>query len=270
MEQEAEGVAARESAAGLAEARVITAKAGAKKTDASAIREVGLAEAEVTKAKGDVHAQVTQSQAEAEAEGTKDRELAAAAGIEARMLAEAKGIEEKAKSMKLLHESGQLHEEFKLRLAKERDVELAAITVQRDIAQAHSTLVGEALKHSNIDIVGGENDFFEKVVKAVSSGKAVDRLVQSSDTLTDVKNTFFTGSPDHFKKQLRQWVADFGIKSEDLKNLTLAALLAKLMASTEDSSIQSLMKSALAMAKDTGLADTAAAVLIGKELPNKS
>lgn len=269
MEQEAEGVAARESAAGLAEARVITAKAGAKKTDASAIREVGLAEAEVIKAKGDVHAQVTQSQAEAEAKGTKDKELAASAGIEARMLAEAKGIEEKAKSMKLLHESGQLHEEFKLRLAKERDVELAAITVQRDIAQAHSTLVGEALKNSNIDIVGGENDFFEKVVKAVSNGKAVDRLVQSSDTLTDVKNTFFTGSPDHFKKQLRQWVADFGLKTEDIKNLTLAALLAKLMASTEDNGLKTLMKSALAMAKDSGLADTAASVLIGKEPPTK-
>ncbi|HWN94153.1 MAG TPA: hypothetical protein VNT99_03905, partial [Methylomirabilota bacterium] len=106
VEQEAEGLAAMESARGLAEAKVITAKATAKKADASAIKEVGLAEAAVSKAKGDVHAEVTQSQAEAEAEGTKDRELAAATGIEARGSAEAKAIQQKAEAMKLYHEAG--------------------------------------------------------------------------------------------------------------------------------------------------------------------
>ncbi len=275
MEQEAEGFAAKEAAPGLAEAKVITAKAGAKKADASAIKELGLAEAEVIKAKGDSTAEVTQSQAEAEAEGTKDKELATATGIEAKllaeakgteakMLAEAKGIEEKAKSMKLLHEAGQQHEEFRLRLAKERDVELAAIHVQRDIASAHSALVGEALKSAHIEIVGGENDFFEKVVKAVSGGKAVDRLVASSGTLTDIKNTFFTGDPERFKTQLRQWVADFGLKSEDLKNLTIAALLTKLMASTADQGLQAVLQSALGLAREQGLAETAATTVLAK------
>eukprot|EP01031_Cornospumella_fuschlensis_P044070 gene44070-53881_t len=79
IEQEAEGIAAREAASGLAEARVTIAKANARKLDASATQEVGLAEAQVTKAKGDVQAEVTESQAEAEASGIKDRELAAAA-----------------------------------------------------------------------------------------------------------------------------------------------------------------------------------------------
>jgi flotillin len=262
IEQEAAALAAKEAAAGLAEAKVIAAKAEAKKADATAIREVGLAEAQVTKAKGDVHAEVTQSQAEAEAEGVKEKELAAAAGIEARGLAEAKAIEEKAKSMKLLHESGQQHEEFRLRLAKERDVELASINIQRDIAQAHSTLVGEALKHANIDIVGGENDFFEKVVRAVGTGKSVDRLVNHSATLTDVKNTFFNGDGDYFKSQLKQWVDDFGISSEDIKNLSIAALLGKMIASTNDSTVKGVMKSALAMLRDKGLADAPASSVV--------
>lgn len=262
MEQDAEGLAAKEAALGLAEARVITAKATAKKADAGAIRELGLADAEVIKAKGHSHADITQQQAEAEAEGTKEKELAIAAGIEARGLAEAKGIEEKAKAMKLLHAASQQHEEFRIKLAKERDVELAAIHVQKDIAKAHSEIVAEALKHANIDIVGGENDFFEKVVRAVGNGKAVDRLVGSSETLTEIKNTFFNGDPEFFKERLRTWVKDFGIRSEDLRNLTVAALLAKLLASTKDSSLQAVLKSAQTMAQESGLADVLAATAL--------
>lgn len=264
MEQEAEGIAARESATGLAEAKVIFAKANARKADAAAIQEVGLAEAQVEKAKGEAHAGVTEIQAGAEASGTKDKELAAAAGIEARGLAEAKAIQQKAEAMKLLHAAGKEHEEFKLRLAKERDVALASITVQKEIAQANSHIVGEALKHANIDIVGGENDFFEKIVRAVGTGKSIDRLVDNSDTLTDIKSTFFTGDPEHFKTQVRQWIADFGIKTEDLKNLTVAALLTKLIASSGDDSRKSLIMSALALAKDYGLADVPATSVVAR------
>ena len=257
-EQEAEGTAAREAAKGLAEAKVTIAKANARKADASAIREVGLAEAEVTKAKGTVQAENTETQAEAEAAGTKEKELAVAIGIEARGTAEAKSIHQKAEAMKLLHQAGQQHEEFKLRLHKERDVELAAIQVQRDVAQANAQVVSEALKTAKIDIVGGENDFFEKVVRSIGTGKSVDRMVQNSATLSDIKSTFFNGDPEHFKTQLRQWVGDFGIRTEDLKNLTVSALLAKLIASTGDSGVQSVMKSALALAREKGLSEVAA------------
>jgi flotillin len=254
-EQEAEGFAAKEAARGLAEAKVITAKAGAKQADAIAIKQVGLAEAEVLKAKGTAHAGNTQTQAEAEAEGTKEKELAAATGIEARGLAEAKAIHQKAEAMKLLHEAGRTHEEFKLKLAKERDVELAAIHVQKDIATANSQIVAEALKSANIDIVGGENDFFEKVVRAVGTGKSVDRMVETSRTLSQIKSTFFNGDADYFKTQVRQWIKDYGISTEDVKNLTVAALLGKLLASSKDSSVKGLIHSALAMARESGLAD---------------
>jgi hypothetical protein len=212
---------------------------------------MGMAEADVTKAKGTVNAANTETQADAEA-----------AGVQARGLAEAKSIEEKAKAMKLLHEAGQQHEEFRLRLNKERDVELAAINVQRDVAQANAAVVSEALKTAKIDIVGGENDFFEKIVRAVGNGKSVDRMVNNSETLSDIKNTFFNGDPDFFKSQLAQWVKDFGIKTEDLKNLTIAALLGKMIASSKDSSLQSVLKSAHAMAKESGLADVMASTVL--------
>ena len=262
--QEAEAIAAKEAAKGLAEAKVTVAKAEAKKTEAVALKEVGLAEAEVTKAKGTVQATNTQTQAEAEAEGTKEKELAVATGIEARGVAEAKAIQQKAEAMKALQAAGQEHEEFKLRLQKERDVELAAINVQKDIATANASVVSEALKTAKIDIVGGENDFFEKIVRSIGTGKSVDRMVHNSATLTDIKETFFNGDPEHFKTQLRHWVADFGIKTEDLKNLTLSALLAKLVASTDDAGVKATIKSALALVKEKGLGEVAATSAIAK------
>lgn len=226
MEQEAEGMAAHEAAPGLAEAKVIVAKANARLAEAAAVRE---------------------------------NEAAIASGIEAKGSAEAKSIEEKAKAMKLLHDAGQQHEEFRLRLNKDRDVELAAIHVERDIAAAHSGLVGEALKHAKIDIVGGENDFFEKIVRSVGRGKSVDRMMANSTTLTDIKNTFFDGgSPEQFKARLSQWVSDFGIKSEDLKNLTIAALLTRMMAGSKDNALQSMLQSAMDTARDAGLANAKA------------
>ena len=171
--------------------------------------------------------------------------------------------------MKLLHEAGQQHEEFRLQLAKERDVELGGHRCPaRRSPEAHSEVVGEALKHAKIDIVGGENDFFEKIVRAVGSGKSVDRLVENSGTLTDIKNTFFNGDPEHFKTQLRQWVKDFGIKTEDLKNLTVAALLGETDGRHDGwSRCNPLLQSAQAMAKESGSSDVMASTLIAKDAP---
>lgn len=144
---------------------------------------------------------------------------------------------------------------------------MAAINVQRYIAEAQSNIVAEALKSANIEIVGGENDFFEKVVKAVSVGRSVDRMVGNSTTLTDIKESFFNGDPDRFRTQLKQWIKDFGISSEDVKNLTIAALLGKLMASTSDLSVQSLLKSALTTARERGFSEIAADTLISERPP---
>jgi flotillin len=232
MEQEAEGMAAHEAAPGLAEAKVIAAKANARLAEAVAVRE---------------------------------NEAAVASGIEAKGMAEGKAIEEKARGMKLLNEAGQQHEEFRLRLNKDRDVELAAIQVESDIAHAHSEIVGEALKHAKIDIVGGENDFFEKIVRSVGRGKAVDRMVGNSSTLSDIRNAFFQGGPGEFKARLSQWIADFGIKSEDVKNLTVAALLAKMIAGTGDGPLLSALRTASDAARSSGVSDMIAADVLGVE-----
>jgi len=229
LEEDAAGLAAQAAAPGIGEAKVIEAKAKAALAEAGAVRE---------------------------------KELAVAAGIEAKGHAEAKAIEEKAKAMKLLHEAGQQHEEFRLRLNKERDVELAAIQVDRDIAHAHSEVVGEALKHAKIDIVGGENDFFEKIVRSVGRGKSVDRTMENSTTLSDIKSALFQDGPEAVKTRLSQWVADFGLKSEDVKNLTVAALLAKMIAGTKDNALLAALNAATETAQAAGLADRPASEVL--------
>ena len=46
----------------------------------------------------------------------------------------------------LFIDAGKEHEEFKLRLNKERDIELAEINIRGDIAEHQSQIVGEALR----------------------------------------------------------------------------------------------------------------------------
>ena len=63
----------------------------------------------------------------------------------------------------------------------------AAIEAQRHIASDQSRIVGAALEQARIDIVGGENRFFERLVNSIATGKSVDHLVTHSDVLTDVQ-----------------------------------------------------------------------------------
>jgi hypothetical protein len=135
------------------------------------------------------------------------------------------------------------------------------------VAEAQARVVGEALKSANIDIVGGEHDFFEKIVQSCIQGRTIDNLMKNSQTLTDVKNTFFTGDPDRFKDQMRSWIKDLGVSSEDVKNLTVAAALTKLMSSAGDGGTRSLIRRAQKVAKETGITDMVVDTLLGDRDP---
>jgi uncharacterized membrane protein YqiK len=276
MQQEAEGQAALKSADGLAEARVTEAKGNAKKVDAEGDKAMGLAQAEVTEAQGSAsgkamsaegtgEATAISAKGKAQGESIDAIKSAEASGREAMGLADAKSKLEMAKSIEVFNKASQDHEEFRLQLNKDRDVDLAEIQIQKDIAEAQARVVGEALKSANIDIVGGEHDFFEKVVKSVIQGRSLDRLVNNSQTLTDVKDTFFNGDPDRFKGQLRTWIRDLGLSSEDVKNLTVSALLTKLISKADDSGTKSLIRQAQKMAKEAGIMDIVSNVLLTDE-----
>ena len=231
--QLAEATVAETAAPGLGEAQVITAKASANEKH-------GTAEAKVTELKL----------------------TAEATGAERKFAAEAQGITEKAEAMKLFDGVGREHEEFKLRLNKDKDIELAQINIQKDIAAEQAKVLGEALKSSNIDIVGGDQVFFDKIVNSITAGKQVDRLIGNSDTLRDVKDTFFNGDPDYFQDQLKGFIDKFGLSSEDLKNLTISAALGQLMTAAEDGASKGAIGRLMELAEKMGLKDSPVATLL--------
>ena len=285
MQQEAEGTAAMEAAPGVAEANVVKAMAEGKKADAEGEEALGLAEAAVIAKQGEAKGVAKAAEGKGEGEAIAATGTAEGTAIEAKGLAEGKSIEAKgraegvtveaeglakalaktemAKAIELFNKASQDHEEFRLQLNKDRDVDLAEIQIQKDVAEAQARVVGEALKSANIDIVGGEHDFFEKIVQSCIQGRTIDNLMNNSQTLTDVKNTFFTGDPERFKDQLRTWINDLGVSSEDVKNLTVAAALTKLMSAAGDGGTRSLIRRAQKVAKETGITDMVMETLLG-------
>ena len=230
----------------LAEARQ---EAAAKDAQAQQLRAEGTA-AE-TAAQGLGLARVLLANADAsEKQGQIDAEV-----TRLRLAAEADGIMKKAEAMKLLENAGREHEEFKLRLEKEKAVELAQISIQKDIATQQAAVLGEAMKSAKIEIIGGESQFFDKITGAIGNARAIDRLVEGSRTLSDVKETFFNGDPDYFKSQLRTLIDQFGLSSEDTKNLTLSALIVKLMGLQPDASTQNRLTGMLGAAARFGLTE---------------
>ena len=99
----------------------------------------------------------------AEAEVAEQKALAKAKGVEKKLLAEASGIEQKALAMQKLDGVGKEHEEFKLRLQQQTEIQLAKIGIQQHIAEAQAKIMAEAFKSANIEIVGGEQQFFDSV-----------------------------------------------------------------------------------------------------------
>ena len=218
----ADAKSADHAAEGLAEAKVLQAKA-------AAIQEQGLAEARVLKEK---------------------------------YTAEAQGINDKAAAMKEFDSVGKEHEEFKLRLDKDKQIEIAAINAQKSIAESQAIVIGEALKTAKIDIVGGDGQFFDQISSAVRGGKTIDRFVLSSQVATDIKETFFSGDPAQFKEKLGALLDQFHVNASDLKDLSVAALVGRILASSNgNGSIPQLIET-LGMANQLKLADTPVAKLL--------
>jgi flotillin len=241
----AEAKAKEDATLGLSEAQVMHAKADANErqgiVDAVIVEKMALAEAAGMKAK---------------AVASRDLGFAEAEVVREKAVAEATGIEEKANAMKKLDGVGKEHEEFKLRLNKELQVDLAHINIQKDIADAQANVIGEALKAAKIDIVGGETMFFDQIVGQITRAKGFDRLVNSSQNITEIKEAILgEGNLDqgNLLEKIKGFADKYGISSEDIKNLTVSGLLIELQRRSNDDSEQGLFSNLMLMAKNLGL-----------------
>ena len=143
-------------------------------------------------------------------------------------------------------------------------MELASINVQKDIAAEQAKIVAEALKSARIDIVGGDNNFFNRLVNSITTGKAVDRMIENSDALTGLKNTLLGGDAELNRENIRRFIDQFGLSAEDIKNLSVSALVVKLMADADEGR-KGLLSRILHAAKEIGIADMPAEKLLAEK-----
>ena len=249
--------AKKEAAVKEAEGRKIIAEAQAKEDAALGLSEaeVMIAKAEAQEIQGTTEANIIEKKAEA----MRKEGMAQADVVREKALAEAKGIEEKAAAMKQLDGVGKEHEEFKLQLQKEKDVELAQINIQKDIAGAQAEVLSQALKSAKIDIVGGETMFFENIVKQVSNAKGFDHLIDNSKHATDIKNSLIDPNGNNDLADKIKSLADkYGISTNDIKNLTITAALIKLQQAASNSGDQndtSFINSLFGIANQLGISN---------------
>ncbi|MFI6814129.1 SPFH domain-containing protein [Nonomuraea sp. NPDC050328] len=252
---------------GRAEAAVLSEKLRA---EAEGARAMALVEGERLKAQADgetalagaeaaklrAEAEGTAAKLKAQAEGATAMALAEASAVGEKLKAEAEGLTEKAAALAALDEASRTHEEFRLRLEADRDVRLKQIDVNRQIAESQAAVISAGLSKANIDIVGGDTMFFDRVVGSITAGKVVDGFVEHSDIASTLAQPYLNGSaslPDDLSRIIG------GVSSEDLKNLTLSALLLKLIQDGGPDS--SKLSELLDTARRLGVADAPMAAL---------
>jgi uncharacterized membrane protein YqiK len=260
----ADGLKAEEAASGLAAVQVKEADAAATEkqgmVEAKVLREKMSAEAQGIEDKGlaevkvkDADAAVIQKLGASEASMIRDKGAAEAEAVEAKMVAEAKGLKEKTEAMKALQGAAKEHEEFRIKLEVEKQVKLEALNVQKDVALAQAEILGKAFGNAKIDIVGGDGQFFDRFVNAVSVGKSIDGALDRSDTLKAVAGDYLDGTKS-LPGDIKDVLANPKFSSSDVSNLTLSALMGKLM--TDASPDQaSKLKQLMDKASELGIDD---------------
>jgi len=192
----AEGIQAETAAAGLANVQV-------KERDAEAIEKIGRAEAVVD----------------------REKALADAEGIKERLKGEAEGLSHKAEAMAALDTATREHEEYRLRLEAEKEIRLKGIDVQRQIAEAQAVVLAAGLEKADIDIVGGDTMFFDRIASAITAGKQVDRFVGSSDVVQALGAKWMDGTAS-FPEDLTKILSSF--TTGDAQNLAAALALTQM------------------------------------------
>ncbi|MEU6550338.1 flotillin family protein [Streptomyces sp. NPDC046915] len=247
----AEGVQAEAAAEGLAAVRV-------RDKEAEVTEKAGRAEAVATEARMRAEAEGTEARMRAEAEGARAKVLAEATGIGEKLKAEAEGLSQKAVAMAALDDASRGHEEYRLRLQAEKEIRLAGLDVQRQVAEAQATVLATGLENADIDIVGGDSVFLDRLVSSVTLGKGVDGFVENSRTAQALARPWLDGTSS-FTDDLSRVLGS--VSTADVQNLTVSALLLKLMNTGGGDS--DAMRQLLDKAGELGLADTPLAALNG-------
>lgn len=184
----AEATQAERAAPGLADAKVQEAKAVALEkeglAEAKVVIAMGNAEADSHLGTGTAEADIIAKKGDAEASAQKQIGMAAAEVTREQFKAEADGLVEKFDAMGSMSDKARDHEEYRMGLEIALKEALATIDAGKDIAKENAEVLAVALGQAKIDIVGGEDHFFDNFAKSLSIGKAVDGFADKSGTIS--------------------------------------------------------------------------------------
>ena len=195
----AEGIQAERAAPGLADAKVQEAKADALEkeglAEANVIVAKGNAEADALLGTGKAAAEVTAAQGDSDAKAAREIGLANAEVTREQFKAEADGLLEKFEAMNNMSDDARSHEEYRMGLEVALKEALATIDAGKEISKENAAVLATALQKAKIDIVGGEDHFFDNFAKSLSIGKAVDGLAQKSSVISGLINKVVQSTP---------------------------------------------------------------------------
>ncbi|GAB2596994.1 hypothetical protein Aab01nite_72450 [Paractinoplanes abujensis] len=217
----AEGTQAEAAAAGLADVLV-------RERSADAIEKTGRAEAAVE----------------------REKALVAAEAIREKLKGEAEGLQEKAGAMAALDDATREHEEYRLRLEMEKEIRLAGINVHKEIAESQAMVVAAGLEKADIDIVGGDSVFFDKLIGSITLGKSIDGFVEHSSVAQGLGQRYLDGTAN-FADDLSRVVGS--VSTADVANVSLAAFLTQQIKNGGQDAGK--LRELLAAAQEMGIAD---------------
>jgi hypothetical protein len=129
--------------------------------------------------------------------------------------------------------------------------------VHKEIAESQAMVVAAGLEKANIDIVGGDSVFFDKLIGSITLGKSVDGFVSNSTVAQGLAAPYLDGSSS-LPADLSRLLGS--VNTADISNLTLSAfLLQQIKASSgrDADKLQDLLEAARKM----GLGDAPLAAL---------
>jgi flotillin len=121
------------------------------------------------------------------------------------------------------------------------------------MTEHQAKVMAEAMGKADIKIVGGDGQFFDRFVKAVSLGNQIDGVIGSSEVVQNVLGDRLNGNGPLLIEDVKDMVRAAAGSSEAVKNLTIAAVLGQLLAGADPAkrgALQALLEKARALGVD--------------------
>ena len=104
---------------------------------------------------------------------------------------------------------------------------------------------------AKINIVGGDGQFFDQFIRAVSLGQSLDGVVNNSDTAKQLLSGYLEGEQS-LTEDIKEILSRPALSTEGVKNLSITAALTQLMNNMGDGQ-RGKVANLISQAKNMGL-----------------